>query len=627
MVLRRAGALFTAAVLLAATLVSPARAADGQLWFDAAAVHVAGGRFTDAHGREVVLRGFNVSGEVKLAENGGLPFADVADARRSATAMRGLTGANTVRFLLSWAYAQPTPGQLDLGYLSRVTEQVRPFLDQGFRVFFDYHQDLYSRYLFNTGSWYTGDGAPQWVVAAGGYPKESCGICVQWGQNITQNAAVQNATYDFWHNRVLATPAGPIAVQDAFLAQAQGSMEYLRQHLTAAQFAGVVGFDPLNEPFAGRYDAGQDSLSWERDLLWPFYQRFRQRMDAAGWQDKPAFVEPNMFWDSNLSFVRQAGGLANVGPLGPRFVFNTHYYDHEQMSGIFMPGKARDGRHSAEFATFRERAAELGTAAVVSEFGAPLSGTGADKTPGVLKSMYQALDSQLPGAQWWSGAARSGPVLSATQWQWDTNHGRHRELMNDNPRKLLTAADAWNGEDFSQVRLDDAGNPQLRSDQRLLDRLYPLAVAGTTVAFTFEDRSRDGRTTMTWDRIPADLPNVARLVGTGQYGVLLWRSGATDAPTELHLPASFPSAGTTVVSDLGIGTGLPAYVARGRGAEHAIAVASQGGDARRLILSAPARPGAVHYALVTNGAPAAPADVLAAARQELARWAATTTAG
>src|SRR3954451_11828129 len=76
----------------------PATAADAS----APLVTVAGTRFVDSHGREVVLRGFNVSGEVKLAEKGKLPFAGAADARTSALAMRNLTNANTVRFLLSW---------------------------------------------------------------------------------------------------------------------------------------------------------------------------------------------------------------------------------------------------------------------------------------------------------------------------------------------------------------------------------------------------------------------------------------------------------------------------------------------------------------------------------------------
>jgi hypothetical protein len=43
---------------------------------------------------------------------------------------------------------------------------------------------------------------------------------------------------------------------------------------------------------------------------------------------------------------------------------------------------------------------------------------------------------------------------------------------------------------------------------------------------------------------------------------------------------------------------------------------------RRLILSAPGAAGAIHFALVANGPEAPPAQLRAAARQELARWAA-----
>jgi hypothetical protein len=446
-------------------------------------------------------------------------------------------------------------------------------------------------------------------VDAGNYPDESCGICFFWGQNITQNEAVKRASYDFWHNAY--------GVQDAFLATAEKTMAYLRQHLSEGQFAGVVGFDPYNEPHAGVYQAGQSSRMWERDVLWPFYERFRARMDAAGWRDKPAFVEPNLFWNANLGFQRQEGGLLDAGPLGPRFVFNTHFYDQKAISGVFMWGKAADGQYAGDFGAVRDRAAAARTAAVVSEFGHPLSGTVADKAPTVLKAMYQALDSRQPGATWWSRTAASGPVLSATQWQWDIYNGRHREAMNGNPDKILTAGDAWNDEDLSAVRLDDDGQVTLRQDPRLLDRLYPAATAGTTVAFTYEDRSRDGSATLTWNPVPAALPNVARLVGSGQYGVLLWRSDGGAAPTELHLPASFPPATTTVVSGLGTLHGLPSYAAD---APVAVAAEPGGAGSRRLLLTA-RDPGVLHYALVTNGATAPPAALLQAARAELAAWA------
>ncbi|MEU6911620.1 cellulase family glycosylhydrolase [Streptomyces coeruleorubidus] len=568
------------------------------------------GRFTDASGREVVLRGYNVSGETKLAENKGLPFASVADARKSATALRALGGGNTVRFLLSWAYAEPERGKVDTAYLAAATAQMKAFLDAGIRVYPDFHQDLYSRHLFDADSWYTGDGAPKWAVDAGNYPDESCGICLFWGQNITQNEAVKRATYDFWHNAH--------GVQDAFLATAEKTMAYVQQHLSADQFKGVAGFDPYNEPHAGVYDSGQTSRAWEKDVLWPFFEKFRARMDAAGWRDKPAFVEPNLFWNANLDFQKQEGGLLDAGKLGPRYVFNTHFYDQKAISGVFMWGKAADGQYANDFRTVRDRAAAAQTAAVVSEFGHPLAGNVSDKAPTVLKAMYQALDSRLKGADWWSDPAASGPVLSGSQWQWDIYNGRHRELMNGNPDKVLTAGDAWNDEDLSAVRLDDSGKPVLRQDARLLDRLYPSATAGETVGFTYEDRSRDGSTTLTWNPVPDSLPNVKRLVGSGQYGLLLWRSDGGRAPTELHLPASFPTASTTVVSDLGTSHAPPAYTST---TPVGVAQEPGGTGSRRLLLTAPDS-GVLHYALVTNGATAPSADLLNAARSELAAWAA-----
>ncbi|MFD7817240.1 cellulase family glycosylhydrolase [Streptomyces sp. NPDC059785] len=601
--------------LLTAAGAQPA-AADGlpgSLWFDepaAATLTVANGRFTDGLGREVVLRGYNVSGETKLEENGGLPFASVADARKSATALRALGGGNTVRFLLSWAHAEPARGQVDTAYLAAATAQMQAFLAAGIRVFPDWHQDLHSRHLFDEDSWYTGDGAPQWVVEAGDYPKESCGICVLWGQNITQNEAVKQASYDFWHNAN--------GVQDAFLATAGTTMRYIREHLSTAEFARVAGFDPYNEPYAGSYDSGQTSRTWERDVLWPFYVKFRARMDTAGWQAKPAFVEPNLFWNANLDFQRQEGGLLDAGTLGSRYVFNTHFYDQKAISGIFMWGKAEDGQYAGDFGTVRDRAAAAGTTAVVGEFGHPLAGTVADKAPTVLKAMYQALDSRLPGSSWWSKPAGSGTVLSGTQWQWDIYNDRHHELMNGNPDKVLTTGDAWNDEDLSAVGLDDAGQPVLHQDARLLDRLYPSATAGTAVAFTFEDRSRDGSTTLTWNPVPTSLPKTAQLVGQGQYGLLLWRSDGTDAPTELHLPASFTASATTVVSDLGATAAPPAYT---EGAPVAVAAEPGGTAARRLLLTAPDS-GTLHYALVTNGASAPSASLLSAARDELTAWAA-----
>ena len=579
-----------AALTCALGQAGPANAASSS----APLVTVDGTRFVDAHGREVVLRGFNVSGEVKLAENGKLPFASVADATKSAKAMLALTNTNTVRFLLSWDAAEPSPGVIDTTYLSKFTAQAAAFADLGFYVLFDFHQDLFSRYLFNTGSWYQGDGAPKWVVDAGGYPAESCGACVNWGQNVTSNAAVKDATYDFWHNRALSTSAGTVKERDDFVSHAAKVLAYLKTNLTATEYAHVLGIDPYNEPYAGNYDSGENSRTWEQNVLWPFFQSFRSMMDTAGWTDRPAFVEPNMFWNGNLE--QETGGFLDTGAIGPRYVFNTHFYDQVAISGVLMWGKAVDGEESDNFATIRDRSTALNTPAIVTEFGHPLGGYTSDKAPSVDKAMYQGLDSRLPGAQWWSNVATSGPVLSGTQWQWDIYSGQHDELMNDNPSKVLTDGDAWNGEDFSSVALDSTGAAYLRQDARLLDRIYPAAVAGRTLAFTYEDRSRDGTTPMAWNPVPSSLPNTQTVVASSRYAVLVWRSGGDGSPTDLRLPAGYSN---TIVSDV-------SYTLQ----------------SRDLLLSGAGTAGTVHFALVADSA-APSAAVLAAARTELATWAAT----
>ena len=86
----------------------------------------------DAYGRQITLRGFNVSASAKLNESGFLPFRSTADAIVSAQSMRDQTGANVVRFLITWEGAEPSPSSVDVSYLARAAEQIQAFTDRGF---------------------------------------------------------------------------------------------------------------------------------------------------------------------------------------------------------------------------------------------------------------------------------------------------------------------------------------------------------------------------------------------------------------------------------------------------------------------------------------------------------------
>jgi hypothetical protein len=147
----------------------------------------------------------------------------------------------------------------------------------------------------------------------------------------------------------------------------------------------------------------------------------------------------------------------------------------------------------------------------------------------------------------------------------------------------------------------------------------PSAVAGDTLAFATEDLARSGfagaGTEAAWLTVPTSLPTIRALTSGRRYAVLVWRDSAAAraAPTELHLPASFAASSTVVVSDLGTVAGV-----LGSGA---VAIADEIGSttAHRLLLTSPGGAvGAVHVALVLDGAGITPTAVqLAAATREL----------
>jgi hypothetical protein len=162
-----------------------------------------------------------------------------------------------------------------------------------------------------------------------------------------------------------------------------------------------------------------------------------------------------------------------------------------------------------------------------------------------------------------------------------------------------------------------------RLDIRVLDRLYPTAVAGGALAFGYEDLARSGYAgagqQQAWLTVPSTLPAVAALVSGRQYGVLVWRepSTAAGAPTELHLPQSFAPASTAVVGDVATRYGLPA--------SGPVSVTQEVGSAsaqRLLIDTTGAAPGTVHVALVVNAGSGAAVTTaqLSAAKAELTAW-------
>lgn len=503
--------------------------------------------FRDALGREVYLRGWNVSGSVKLASQGFKPFRSADDAARSFELMKRYTGANFVRFTLSWEGVHPAPDQIDYAYLDAVIAQLREAFKQQIYVFLDFHTDLYSRYLFDEKSPYTGNGAPEWIIRGGQYPASKCSpVCAVWGQSLISNPAVRLAYKNFYDNAAIQTAAGERHVQDEFIWQLQQVLSYFKKQLTAEEFDWITGVQPMNEPI---YGSGHKNTAdeFDNEKLWPFYQRVRSLMNAQGWQAKWVYAEPMVFWDTNAGFfIPPTGGHYLKTPPGPGFVFAPHFYDAARM-GVTNFNLVHNGEYFKNMDSIRNEAEFLGLPAVLGEFGMWLKDqNGGSKDYGrIVHGVYQALESSdIQQAIKSRRPDFHTRLINSTQWHWDIYKDQHAEYQNANPRKLKTKGDGWNGEDFSAIK-----NASLTVNENVVARAYPRFVDGNVVSFYYNDLALDGAgKPLDWAEIRT---NDQGYFADKVFALLVWQGG-NGKNTELFLPAAFDPTKTKILTDSGV---------------------------------------------------------------------------
>lgn len=120
------------------------------------------GKFRDATGRQVVLRGINVAGDAKHPSSPNIPshvaddFYDGdhvnfhkrpfprEDAHLHFSRLKRM-GYNTIRYVFTWeAIEAAGPGQYDEEWIQHTVETLRIAKQYGFYVFMDPHQDVVS---------------------------------------------------------------------------------------------------------------------------------------------------------------------------------------------------------------------------------------------------------------------------------------------------------------------------------------------------------------------------------------------------------------------------------------------------------------------------------------------------
>ncbi len=184
---------------------------------------------TDAHGRVVILHGFNMVYKRAPYHPSAAGFG-ADDARFLAR-----HGFDAIRLGVIYKAVEPRPRahgrpSFDDAYLARIARTQRMLARHGVFSLIDFHQDMYNER-------FQGEGWPDWQVQDDGLPNPRNGF----PGNYLSNPALWRAFDHFWAN----DSVGGVRLLDEY---ARGWRHVARRFHARK---GVLGYDILNEPFPG----------------------------------------------------------------------------------------------------------------------------------------------------------------------------------------------------------------------------------------------------------------------------------------------------------------------------------------------------------------------------------------
>jgi hypothetical protein len=282
--------------------------------------HVAESRgsyyIADQKGRQLLLRGINSNALVQYPDY----FQQTVPLRRADVAEMAALGFNFLRLPINWSLLEPAPGSYSRDYLRRIDRIVGWAESEGMWVLVDFHQDRYNRNL-RPGD--EADGAPDWATVTDGQPCEE--------SFFTSPCSI--AAYDnFWSNDVVEGKP----LQTHYLAAMKAVSRRLRDHPR------LLGLELMNEPTFGSTGSPQ----FEREQLWPFYNRMIDGLRRAG-ETRMIWFEPNIARDVIDFDPGQPEPFSDDGNL----VYAPHIY-----TGVFNSG-GPDQLRASYAAAAREAAA------------------------------------------------------------------------------------------------------------------------------------------------------------------------------------------------------------------------------------------------------------------------------
>jgi endoglycosylceramidase len=420
----------------------------------------------DSRGRVVFFHGVDAVykyAPYELYPDKGKPWnLSVADA-----SLMARLGFNVVRLGMTWSGLEPgtapandpaicahgapgNPDQLNQAVLNRYVDHLRTTVNLlgHFHIYtiLDMHQDVYSET-------FEGEGAPNWAVCTNGVP--SADPPGRWSLAYGTRAA-GIAFSHFWRNNVVG--------------DLQGQYDEVWGDVAHAfrQDPWVLGFDPFNEPFSTalvhfhgeHFDAELECFyTGKAHVGTPLHGAppLRCPTDDPAQGVIPTLEENDpggLVFDEPDNFANR-GYPTYLGPMDlPNLVFNVHIYCGARSPVTGNPTNLLACAEQ-EVHSLGVRAADRPEMASPTQPGGPawlVTEFGATSSPALLTAITAQLDAEQVGWIYWSWKYYSDPTGSAAE--------------------SLVMADG-----------------RLRSTADVLSRVYPQAVAGTPLQFSFSPQT------------------------------------------------------------------------------------------------------------------------------------------
>lgn len=289
-------------------------------------------QIVDQEGREVYFHGVNVY----LGSSPDNHTLTLEEMRRAMD-----LGLNIIRLAFDWKGLEPVRHQYNMsyvGYLHRIVQQMNTL---GIYAILDAHQDCLSPK-------FCGDGVPDWAA----HPRPNA---APFPEPIDNRYELDNTTgypspndcaRHYW-GLYCASEAGASAIQnfydnyDGILDSFSNWWQFMAKQF--GNYSNVIGYDLLNEPFAGDiYYNPQLLLPSVADVvnLMPMYHRVANAIRQVD-QEKLIFFEPVTWSDFGVAFPSVPGGEQYRN----RSVLSYHYYvPPNTIQSDYFPMRVNDSK-------------------------------------------------------------------------------------------------------------------------------------------------------------------------------------------------------------------------------------------------------------------------------------------